>query len=104
MEKDFGLINSLFNVEMVMNSIDRKEPEPSLEITPIEGDIKDSFIIGGFRMTDKEYSNGDGQMQFSVSFTDKTEEENAILIEKHSSIIQHIALEIVKEAIPVDTQ
>jgi len=103
MQNNFGLDDMLFEVETVMSQIDNEEPSPFLEITPIEGDLVGSpFLIGEFRMTDKTHENGDGELQFSVSFVDKPKAENDELLAKHIETINHIVYKLLDELTSMD--
>ena len=100
MQNNFGLDNMLFEVETVMTQINNEEPSPFLELTPLEGDMLGSkFLIGEFRMTDETFENGDGQLQFSVSFSDKTKKENYELLEQHTETINKIVINMLEDIV-----
>ena len=98
MQNNFGLDSMLFEVETVMSQIGEESPTPFIEITSIEGDMTGlKFIIGEFRFTDTTHDNGDGELQFSVSFVDKTKEENDQLLKLHIETINHIVYNLIED-------
>ncbi len=100
MQSNFGLDNMLFEVETVMSNINDEEPSPFLELVALEGDmIGNTILIGEFRRTDVEYDNGDGQLQFSVSFMDLDKKQNDELLEKHIDTINKIVMNIIESVV-----
>jgi hypothetical protein len=95
-QNNFGLDGMLFEVETIMTSINDDDPTPFLELVPLEGNMVGSrFIIGEFRMTDIEYDNGNGQLQYSTIFPDKTKEENDELLKLHLDTINKIVMDMI---------
>ena len=98
MQNNFGLDDMLFEAETVMSQIDKESPTPFIEITPIKGDMVGlKFIIGEFELTDTKHDNGDGELRFSVSFVDKTKEENDQLLKLHIETINHIVYDLIQD-------
>jgi hypothetical protein len=96
---DFGISGMNFNVESVMASIHDEAPTEHIEFTPLEGEMVGlKFIIGEFKLTDKTYDNGDGEVTFNTSFLDKTDAENTELMEKYIEEIKTIAHVLIKNA------
>lgn len=102
MQNNFGLDGMLFEVETVMSHVKSEEPSPFLEVNPIEGDMVGyKFLIGEFKVTGKTHENGDGELQFSVSFVDKSEDENDELLTKHIETIKHIVNNLLEDMLSV---
>lgn len=100
MQNNFGLDDMLFEVETVMAHINDEAPSPFLELVPLEGSMVGSkFIIGEFRITDETYENGDGEMQFSVSFPEKTKKENDEMVETHAETINKIVINMLEDLV-----
>lgn len=105
MQDNFGLDDMLFQVETIMSNVNDEEPSPFLELNPIKGElVGHKFIIGEFKMTDVEYDNGDGQLQYSVSFIDKTKEETDELTIKYTDTINKIVMNMIENIIKNDSK
>lgn len=99
MKSNFGIDGMMFEAQTVMSNVDGEEPTPFIEFNPIEGSmVGNKFIIGEFKIKDELYDNGDGQLQFSVSFLDKTKKENDKLLLDHIETINKIVKKIVEDA------
>jgi hypothetical protein len=103
MQNNFGLDGMLFEVETVMSNIESDDPSPFLEVTPIEGEMVGyKFLIGEFTTTGIIHENGDGELQFSVVFVDKSKEENDELLTKYIEAIKHIVNKLVEDMLSAD--
>lgn len=98
MKSNFGIDGMMFEVQTVMSNVDEEEPTPFTEFNPIEGSmLGNKFIIGEFKINDELCDNGDGQLQFSVSFLDKTKKENDELLLDHIETINQIVKKIFED-------
>lgn len=98
MQNNFRIPDAMFEVQSVMSSIDNEEPSPFIELTSTSGSMDSlKFIIGEFSLADKLYDNGDGKLQFSISFLDKTKEENDKLIALHIDTIHKIVYNMIED-------
>ena len=96
MKTNFGIDAMMFEAETVMAKIEEDEPSPFIEITPTEGNIVGhKFIVGEFKIKDELYENSDGNLQFSVSFLDKSKKENDKLMTLHIKTINQIVMDMI---------
>lgn len=98
MQTSFNLDGELFEVEMIMSSVDEEEPSQFLEIKPIEGTmIGNTFIIGEFKFIEDVSSEDSDNLSFNAVFLNKTAEENTQLIKLHLDTINKIVLNMFKD-------
>lgn len=101
MKKTFAFDGSEYDIESVYSSVEYEEPSQFLQFTATTGELVGYvFIIGEFKFeTDDEVENDDdaGQLKFSVSFLNKTAEENKVLFNKYHETFKGIVTEILED-------
>lgn len=104
MKKTFAFDGSEYDIESVYSSVEYEEPSQFIQFTATTGELVGYvFIIGEFEVEKgDEASNDDddgNKLKFSVSFLNKSAEENKVLFNKYHETFRSIVTEILEDIV-----